>query len=94
MANNRFDFEIINLGNSEPVELRYLISLIEKELNKEAKISWLPESPGDPKITCADITKAKNMLNYVPRIKIEKGINLFVKWYKQTNEKSRSISKG
>ena len=83
--NKKFDFEIINLGNSETVELRYLISLIEKNLRKKAKIKQLSEQLGDVPITYADITKAKKLLNYEPKIKIEEGIEKFVRWYKDVN---------
>jgi len=83
--NKKFDFEIINLGNSETVELKYLISLIEKNLKKKAKIKQLPEQLGDVPITYADITKAKKLLNYKPKVKIEEGIEKFVRWYKDVN---------
>jgi len=84
--NKDFNYEIFNLGNSNPTNLSYLISLIEKNLGKSAKIKYLPEQPGDPSITFADISKSKGMLNYNPKIKIEKGIKRFIEWYK--NEKS------
>ncbi len=84
--NKDFNFQIFNLGNSNPTNLSYLISLIEKNLGKSAKIKYLPEQPGDPSITFADISKSKRMLNYEPKVKIEEGIKRFVEWYK--NEKS------
>jgi UDP-glucuronate 4-epimerase len=80
--NNDFDYEIFNLGNSNPTNLSHLISLIEKNLGKSAKIKYLSEQPGDPFITFADISKSKRMLNYNPKIKIEEGIKRFVEWYK------------
>jgi len=79
----RLKFEIINLGNSNPVELGYLIRLIEKELNKTAHIKQMPPSPGDPQITFADVTKAQKLLNYSPKVPIEDGIIMFVEWYRQ-----------
>ena len=84
----RFGFEIINLGNSKTVELRYLISLIEKNLDKKAMIKRLPDQPGDVPITYADISKAKRLLNYHPEVGIEDGIKRFVEWYKN---KSRGV---
>jgi UDP-glucuronate 4-epimerase len=84
--NNDFNYEILNLGNSDPTNLSHIISLIEKNLGKSAKIKYLPEQPGDPSITFADISKSKRMLNYNPKIKMEKGIKNFIEWYK--NEKS------
>jgi UDP-glucuronate 4-epimerase len=75
-------YEIINLGNSNVVELRYLIHLIEKNLGKDARIQTLPDQPGDVPITYADISKAQALLNYAPTTNIEQGIEKFVQWYK------------
>jgi UDP-glucuronate 4-epimerase len=84
--NNDFNYEIFNLGNSNPITLSHLISLIERNLNKTAKIKYLPEQPGDPSVTFADISKSKRILNYNPKIKIAEGIKNFIEWYK--DEKS------
>ena len=78
--NSKFNFEIFNLGSSNPVELNYIISLIEKELGKKAKIRWLPTQPGDVPITYADISKARKMLHFNPKVPIEEGIKEFVNW--------------
>jgi UDP-glucuronate 4-epimerase len=74
------DYEVINLGESRTVELRELISLIEKELGVAAQIDWQPLQPGDVPQTFADITKARQLLGYNPQTQIEKGIHRFVEW--------------
>jgi UDP-glucuronate 4-epimerase len=74
-------FKIINLGESQVVELRYLVSLIEENLGKEANIKWLPMQPGDVPITYADVSKAKRLLDYSPSVSIEDGVKRFVEWY-------------
>jgi len=83
----RFNFEIFNLGESKVVELRYLISLIEKELDKKAIIKQLPEQPGDVPITYADISKAQKMIEYKPKTTIEQGIKKTVQWYNEYMKK-------
>ncbi|MHB8580423.1 MAG: GDP-mannose 4,6-dehydratase [Ignavibacteriaceae bacterium] len=75
------DYNIINLGNSSPVKLRYLVSVIENSLNKKAKITLYPNQPGDVDVTYADISKAKKILGYNPNIKIEEGIKKYTEWY-------------
>ena len=77
-------YEIINLGESQTVPLNYLIEVIEKELGKKAIIERQSLQPGDVPITYADITKAKELLNYNPTTKIEEGIKKFVKWFYET----------
>jgi UDP-glucuronate 4-epimerase len=79
---NQFGFEIINLGNSKIIALKELVSLIENNLGKKARIIKIPPQPGDVPITYADITKAKKILNYNPEVMINKGIRIFVQWYK------------
>lgn len=81
VLDKNFGFEIINLGNSDTIELRYLISLIEKETGKKAKINRLPMQKGDVLVTYADISKARRLLNYNPKVKIQEGIRLFVRWF-------------
>ena len=78
----KLDYEIINLGNSKAVELKYLISVIEANLGKKAKIVRLPPQPGDVPVTRADISKAQRLLNYNRQIDIEDGVEKFVHWYK------------
>lgn len=80
---SEFDYEIINLGDSRVVELNYLIEVLERNLGKNAKITYLPEQLGDVPITYADITKATKLLNYQPKVAIEEGIERFVKWYRE-----------
>ncbi|MBI2954118.1 MAG: GDP-mannose 4,6-dehydratase [Chloroflexi bacterium] len=74
-------FEIINLGNSRPVTLRHFIQLIEHFSRQSAIIRRAPVQRGDIPITCADITKAKRLLGYSPKVEIEEGLQRFVDWY-------------
>ena len=76
-----FKFEIINLGNSQTVELSYFINVIENLLGKKALIKEMPEQPGDVPLTYADISKAQKLLEFNPKTKIEEGMEKFVKWY-------------
>jgi UDP-glucuronate 4-epimerase len=75
-------FEIINLGESETIELNRLVSLIEENIGKKAKVVKMPMQPGDVPITYADISRARKLLGYEPQVKVDKGIPLFVEWYK------------
>ena len=84
------DYEVINLGESRTVELRELISLLEKELNMTAKIDRQPLQPGDVPQTYADIAKARRLLGYNPQTQIEVGIHRFVEWFRE-NKKSDKL---
>jgi len=75
-------FEIYNLGESQTTSLIELIKLIEGAFGKKADIEMLELQPGDVSVTYADITKAKRMLKYQPKVKMEEGIKRFVEWYR------------
>jgi len=77
------EYEVINLGESRTVVLNELISLLESELGKKAIIDRQPLQPGDVPQTFADITKARQLLNYNPRTPIEDGIREFIQWFRQ-----------
>lgn len=74
-------FEVINLGESETVELRRLVELLEQALGKRAVIDHQPLQPGDVPVTYADITKARRLLDYDPKTRIEDGIAAFARWF-------------
>lgn len=75
-------YEIINLGNNNPVELESFISLIEKYLGKDAEKNYLPMQQGDFLVNYADIEKAKSILGWQPTTNIEEGLEKFISWYK------------
>lgn len=75
-------FEIYNLGESQTTSLTELIKLIEGAFGKKGDIEMLELQPGDVSVTYADIIKAKRMLKYQPKVKMEEGIKRFVEWYR------------
>jgi UDP-glucuronate 4-epimerase len=75
-------YDIFNLGESQTVPLRKLVSLLEEALGRKAEIEELPEQPGDVPITYADISKARRLLGYDPQVRIEEGVERFVRWFR------------
>lgn len=80
-----FGYEIINLGESQTVELDRLIELLEQAMGVKAEINRQPAQPGDVPITFANIEKAQRLLGYNPQVKIEDGIPRFIEWFRQQN---------
>ncbi|HKR00809.1 MAG TPA: GDP-mannose 4,6-dehydratase [Pyrinomonadaceae bacterium] len=81
------DFEVFNLGESQTVELKELIALLEREMDRHATIDWQPMQPGDVPQTFADVAKARRLLGYDPQTRIEDGIRRFVEWFRRREEK-------
>jgi UDP-glucuronate 4-epimerase len=74
-------YDIFNLGESQTVPLRELISLLEQALGKKAEVEAMPEQPGDVPITYAEISKARRLIGYAPHVGIEEGVQRFVRWF-------------
>ena len=73
-------FNIYNLGESRTISLSNMIGTLENALGKEAIKEFLPPQPGDVERTFADISKARNELDYDPVFDFKKGIEEFVRW--------------
>ncbi len=78
--------EIFNLGNSQTIELKKLIEVIEAATGKTAHIEWQANQPGDVPLTYADISHARKLLDYVPQTSIENGVREVVKWLREGTE--------
>ena len=76
------EFEIVNLGGAETTALSDLVRWIAEELGVEARADFQPEQPGDVPITYADVSKAKRLLAYEPKVPIREGLKRFVAWYR------------
>ena len=74
--------KIYNLGCGQKIKLKKFISLIENNLNKKAKKTYLPMQKGDVHMTSADISLTIKDLGYRPRVNVEQGIKNFIDWYK------------
>jgi len=74
-------YEIINLGEHEVTTLKELIAMIGEAVGKEPIIDQLPMQPGDVPRTFADVSKAKRLLGYQPKVSVREGIRRFVEWY-------------
>jgi len=84
MAALKYDgsrYDIFNLGESDTIQLKELISAIENALGRKGKVNRLPEQPGDMPLTCADISKARKLLGYNPTMKFSEGLSKFIDWF-------------
>lgn len=75
-------FEIVNLGEQQTVTLARLVELLSAAMGVQPVLRRLPAQPGDVERTFADISKARSLLGYEPRVPIEEGIPRFVEWFR------------
>ncbi len=75
--------EIFNIGNDTSITTGEGIRALEEILGMKAKIQTLPKRSGDQSETAADITKARKILGYNPKVGIREGLSRQVAWHKQ-----------
>jgi len=74
-------YEVYNIGNSNPVNINDFIRTIEDEVGKKALIKYKPLRDGDLKRTFSDISRLREDFGYEPKVDIQEGIKKFVNWY-------------
>lgn len=75
-------YDVFNLAAGRTVELDEMITILEDRLGIPATRELLPMQPGDVRRTSGDITKAREILGYDPKVDIAAGIERFVEWYR------------
>jgi UDP-glucuronate 4-epimerase len=79
-------YHVFNLGRGQPAVLLDVIRLIEKGLEAKAKLRFVPQPPGEPPLTHADIGKASALLGYRPSVSIDEGVARYVRWFQERGE--------
>lgn len=71
---------VFNLGNDQPEALMTLVETLENALGKKAEKIMKPMQKGDVKQTWADISRARSLLGYSPKVPLSEGIERYVSW--------------
>ena len=71
---------LYNLGNSNPVSLGDLISLLADKIGQPAILDHQPAQPGDVRQTFADISLARRELGFSPATDLATGIDRYIRW--------------
>ena len=73
--------EAFNIGSGSPTNLLSLVASINKVLGKKINPYFTKPKQGDIKHSLADISKAKKILGYEPRISFEEGLKKTIQHY-------------
>lgn len=83
LAAKNVGYEIFNLGGgNNPYTLHQMIELMEKECGMKAKLKHEEAFKADMDVTWADISKAKKLLGWEPKISFAEGIKRLMAWHK------------
>ena len=71
-AESNVSGEIINIGSDNTYSVNHLVELLGGD------VVHIPKRPGEPDCTWADITKAKQLLNWKPKVSLEEGVGILL----------------
>lgn len=76
--------EVINLGNPEEYKIKELAEIVKSLTDSSSEIVFKQDLPeDDPQRRCPDIQKAKSLLNWEPKVKLEEGLEETIKFFKK-----------
>ncbi|PWG16410.1 NAD-dependent epimerase/dehydratase family protein [Salibaculum griseiflavum] len=75
-------YRVVNIGNSEPVQLMAFIEAVEAATGRTAEKNFMDMQPGDVPATWADGTLLKDLTGYRPQTPVTEGVAQFVAWYR------------
>jgi CDP-paratose 2-epimerase len=82
---DRLSGEVFNIGGGpeNTVSLLELLDLIERETGKRSRLKFCDWRPSDQKVYISDISKARKMLGWRPKLTVEEGIRRTIRWVEE-----------
>jgi UDP-glucuronate 4-epimerase len=80
-ATSSAPWRVYNIGNNSPVQVEYVVDLLEKHLGRRAIREYVDMQPGDVPATFADVAALTVATGFQPATSIEDGVARFATWY-------------
>jgi nucleoside-diphosphate-sugar epimerase len=85
-------YEIINLGGHEVITINGLIEMLEELIGKQARIERHPPNLADMLTNWADVSKARCLLGWLPRVGLREGVQRLVDWYRAERSWAKEVA--
>ena len=76
-------YHVWNLGGSRTIALRELVERIARGLGVTPRVRVLPAQPGDVERTWADVSRAREDLDWEPAVGLDQGLERFLEWFRR-----------
>ena len=84
--------EPVNLGNPDERSILELAEAVIEATGSDSEIVFEPLPEDDPKIRCPDITRARAILGWAPRVSLEEGLTRTVAWFREGSAPRRAAA--
>ena len=83
----------INIGNPGEFTIIELANQLKEMLASSSKLEYKPLPEGDPRMRKPDITKAREILHWEPKVSLADGLKSTIQWFqKQLSAQSEPLS--
>lgn len=73
--------EAMNISTADAVSVNTVVRTIRELMGKQIEPEYLPPRAGDIKHSLADVSRARELIGYEPRVSFEEGIRRAIDWY-------------
>ena len=80
---NSDEHEPVNIGNPQEITILEFAERIRALLESDVPIVFKPLPQDDPKQRCPDISKAKSLLGWQPKVNLDEGLRLTLKFFQE-----------
>jgi UDP-glucose 4-epimerase len=74
--------DVINIACGEAVTVNAVIEMVNELVGRHVEPKYAEPRPGDIKHSLADISKAKELIGYEPRVSFKQGLSRAIEWYR------------
>jgi len=79
----------VNIGNPTEFTMLECAAVVLKVTGSKSKVAHKPLPEDDPKQRCPDIGKAKKLLGWEPKVKLEEGLRLSLAYFKEAVQRTK-----
>jgi nucleoside-diphosphate-sugar epimerase len=81
---------VCNIGCAKRITLNHLIRLLEQIVGFKATVNYTPSKAGDVRHSLAEITMARRLLGYEPKVMVEEGLRITVEAFIMSKAQTRN----
>ena len=85
LLSNQIQHNVYNVAVGERISINNLWNTIKKLTESQTDIIYRDQRQGDVRDSLANIDKAKKEINYIPKFKLQEGLEKALNWYKNNN---------
>lgn len=90
LETDKADYKTVNIGTGRPISVSEISQMLAKGLGKNIEPEFVGKyREGDIRHCVADIAKARDLLNYSPKVKLEDGLTELLGWVKNQKPADR-----